>query len=698
MTSSLPPLSEHMDARCLRLALTLLVLATGGRTGSASAQAPVQVPSQQHASVRPPSAVSVATLPAPNVQALRREDRAQTGLNTPYRYGRSIDTTLSAAHHGTWERLPSGRWLWRLRLHTPDAVSMSVGFSRFELPQGAQLYLHGPSGSTLRGPYTSQDATEGKHWTPLLRGDEVIVELEVPADRRSALRLVVGTVVHGYRSLPTRRKTNARSQSGTCNLDVACPEADPWSKQVRAVGGYTVQRGGDNLFCSGTLLNNTSDAAQPLFLTAEHCVQTPAQAASMVFYWNFETAQCRRPGTPANGSFPRDSLDVGAWGETSTGAVLRARYGNVHEQGTIAGKPDLLLVEVDDTIPGPYNLYLSGWSRANAPTDEGVTIHHPSGHAKRISFDRDPTRITGWGQSMSGSTHLRVGNWDTGTTEPGSSGGPLLNTSGHVVGVLSGGTAGCGGDGDAGDNNQPDWYGRLAAGFTRGDYQDVTFAEVLDPTNSGANSVEGRPLVRDATPPGRPGDFRVAAVTADSVTLRWTAPGDDGATGTADAYRLRRRTGRAIDSRSAFETARSVSSVPAPQPAGTPQSVTVAVAEDSSYYFALVAVDEVQNASTPAATEQDATPVSTLRVIAPPSPNPSRVQATLAFVVDRPQPVRATLYDALGRRVRTLLDEEVQPYRRRSVTVDVTGLSSGIYFVHIQGPSGSRAERLAVVK
>lgn len=687
-----------------RRANVLAVLLLAGSLGVAptfAQQQPVP-PSQQHASVQTLSSVAMETLPSVDVAALKAEDRARTSRTGPYRYGKAIDTDFAPSRHGNWEQLPSGRWLWRLRISSRNAVSLSVGFTRFQIPEGASLYLHGPGETAVRGPYTAADATMGQLWTPLIRGEHVIVELEVPAGRRSGTDVEIGKVVYGYRSLPSRGGS-FRSKSGTCNLDVACEEADPWRQQIRSVGGYTFGNEDDHLVCTGALVNNTAENRKPLFLTAEHCVSTPEHAASMVFYWNFQTATCRELGTTENGTFPSDTLSVTDWNQTSTGALLRARYGNWHRTGKIAGKSDLALVEVDDTIPSSYNLYLSGWSRRDLTTQESVTIHHPSGHGKRISFDRDPSSLvdypsTNTCQAPQGDTHLLIEDWEVGTTEGGSSGAPLFDTNQHIVGVLSGGCAGCGGDGDTDDNNAPDWYGRLAAGFDKGDYQDDTFADWLDPVNTGAMEIEGQALVLDSIPPVQPSNFRVTNVSSNSVTLRWNAPGDDSTSGTADEYDLRRRVDAPIRTRADFERAKSISNVPAPKPAGESQSVTVSLDQGKTYYFGLVALDKVKNASPLATTDRDATPVSTLRVITPPAPNPTRHQSTFNFVVQKRQRVRIELYDTLGRRVRVLMNEEVRPFRRQTLTTDVSSLSSGVYFVRIRGASTARTARIAVTK
>ena len=685
-----------------------LLLGIGVPFPSAAQERP-RLPSQRHQTLRAPAAVPLQTRSFSGADALRREDARREDDLGPRRYGKNLETQYTPARHGAWEQLPSGDWVWRLRIQSPDAKSLSVGLPQFRLPDGAALFLHGANDGLVRGPYTAADATRGQLWTPLVRSETITLELEVPQGARDAVEIEVGTVVHGYRALFSTSKDGPRRKSGTCNLDVACEDADPWREQVRSVGGYTFGTEDFRLVCSGALVNNTAEDGRPLFLTAEHCVSTANQAASMVFYWNFQTSTCRTPGSDGNGMFPSDTLSVADWRQTSTGALLRARYGSVHSTGTIAGKPDLALVEVDDVIPDGYDLYLSGWSRTGQTTQQSVAIHHPSGHGKRISFERDPTALIDYPRTRtctapSGDTHLLVEDWEVGTTEGGSSGSPLFDTNQRIVGVLSGGCAGCDGDGDADDNNAPDWYGRLAPGFQNGDYTPsgasgpTTLAEFLDPLGTGTPTLDGRALGRDTIPPAPVPAFEVATVTPDSVTLRWDATGDDGSEGTARRYDLRYRTDAPITSLADFRSARRVADPPRPKAAGTRQSATIAVKRDTSYYFAIRAVDDAGLSSPLVATDRDVTPVSALRVTTPPSPNPSRERTRLRFVVEREQTVRAALYDALGRRVTVLLDEEVPPFRRQRITANVSTLASGIYFLRIRGETAARTERVSVVK
>lgn len=91
-----------------------------------------------------------------------------------------------------------------------------------------------------------------------------------------------------------------------------------------------------------------------------------------------------------------------------------------------------------------------------------------------------------------------------------------------------------------------------------------------------------------------------SAALGDSITLTWTAPGDDGNSGRASAYELRYSdqpiTGQ--DTTSWWNAATSAGSVPAPQSAGGRESFTVTGLQTGGvYYFAIRTMDEVPNTS-----------------------------------------------------------------------------------------------------
>jgi polygalacturonase/phosphodiesterase/alkaline phosphatase D-like protein len=111
---------------------------------------------------------------------------------------------------------------------------------------------------------------------------------------------------------------------------------------------------------------------------------------------------------------------------------------------------------------------------------------------------------------------------------------------------------------------------------------------VVVPTGGGTPS--------DTTAPAAISDLSAGSATTDSLTLNWTAPGDDGSTGTASSYDIRYSTS-SIDETN-WSSATQVSGEPAPQAAGSAESVTVSgLSSDTTYYFAIKTSDEAGNVS-----------------------------------------------------------------------------------------------------
>lgn len=116
----------------------------------------------------------------------------------------------------------------------------------------------------------------------------------------------------------------------------------------------------------------------------------------------------------------------------------------------------------------------------------------------------------------------------------------------------------------------------------------------------------------DATAPVAVANLNAILPTIASLTLIWTAPGDDGSTGTATQYDIRYSTSTITAAN--FASATQVSNEPLPKVTGTPETLMVAgLTTNTRYYFALKTADERSNWSAISnvpnnITAQDATP------------------------------------------------------------------------------------------
>lgn len=80
-----------------------------------------------------------------------------------------------------------------------------------------------------------------------------------------------------------------------------------------------------------------------------------------------------------------------------------------------------------------------------------------------------------------------------------------------------------------------------------------------------------------------------------------------------------------------------------------------------------------------------------------PNPVHSGQPASFRLAAGTGQSVTVTLHDVLGRRIRTLYDGRIGP-QGQDLSVSSSSLSAGMYFVRVQGSSGTRTRRITVAQ
>lgn len=375
--------------------------------------------------------------------------------STALDYATSASVALSTQTHGRWSQ-SGGKAFWRVILHSENARNLSLTLGEFSLPASATVRLYDGEGYLWQGPYSAATLQRrSRFWTPVVPGDKVLLELSVAQAEQSLSALRVVQLHHGYRSLDTR------SKSGSCNVDVACPEADAWSDAVRASARITI---GGRRLCSAVLLNNTRQDGDPLLLTADHCgigEDEDLSADSLVVYWNYQSSQC--------GGDPDGSLR-----QNQTGSTLLAR----------GPSADFSLVRLDQTAPLHYQVYYAGWDASGISPSSGVSVHHPSGDEKRISVFRQRAN-----PRVANVDGARVQTWEVfwsrGITEAGSSGSGLWDSAHRVVGQLSGGNSSCS------NQDSSDVYGRLDVAWQESNTISGQLKAWLDPDNTNQIRLDG---------------------------------------------------------------------------------------------------------------------------------------------------------------------------------------------------------------
>lgn len=390
------------------------------------------------------------SLPAPSVDSLLQADSLETLAGMPYRFGYALPFSLNL-DSVPFTELSEGR-IKSIHIQANGATSLNLNFSLCKIPEGAKIWAVGGQPDIVKGGFTRFHISNPFHFSiEPIEGENITLIYWEPLDATEKAAIEVQEVVYGYKSWDKAEFGG----SGSCNVNINCPQAQGWENEKRAV--VMILTAGNTRKCTGTLVNNTAQNGIPYLLTARHC----NTLSNAIFMFNYESQNC-------------NSID-GPTYMTLQGCSLLANH----------PYSDFHLLQLNQTPPPEFNAYYAGWDHSNLPSPQSVTIHHPSGDIKKFSIDSNLLLTSGYlPLPDTGVNYWKVQDWDIGTTEGGSSGSPLFDTAHHVIGQLRGGLASC-------NNNSPDYYGKFFWSWDYGLDSASRLDYWLDPAQTGTTVLNG---------------------------------------------------------------------------------------------------------------------------------------------------------------------------------------------------------------
>ena len=489
------------------------------------------------------SEIDNVVVAAPDMVQIMNEDASDEKNGELYKVARILDVNLNMDNCGTTDILANGTKVWRVRIASEGAKALKAMCGVFYIPNGAELYLYNENKQQVVRVDASENPKYGTYYSPkMIQGEALYMEYIQPASVVGTPIFNIDQLAYFYRGVDAfvgyyaQKRQTGFGESYECEVNINCPAGANWQDQKKGVAEIWIVSGMSGGWCSGTLVNNTSNDGTPYFLTADHCggVDAAGSVGQWEFYFNFEASGCTNPT-----SEPQY--------QTVRGCTIKARPSGAQASGT-----DFLLLQLNTTEDNLETIgaYYNGWDRTDVAAPNSTGIHHPSSDIKKISIVTSELTLSTFGQTNTPNGHWRTTwNASTGFTEGGSSGSPLFRDANKLVmGTLSGGPYY---DCSSSASMLYDVYGRFDLHWENGGTADANRLKPwLDPGNTGATTCPGRYPNSGTTPPG-PGnlnaDFTGNPTTVDvggSVSFRdastgnptswsWTFPGGNPGTSTA---------------------------------------------------------------------------------------------------------------------------------------------------------------------
>jgi len=379
----------------------------------------------------------------------------------PWRFAIPVEVAWNPSNAG-FTVARGNETVWVLPVSSKGALSLNLILSPFNLPDGAYVYIYDHERRIVRGAFTRESSAGGVSMPVMpVPGERLVLECHFPGSVIPENSIGVSQVAHDFAGFfgPDGMKDLYFGRSDDCEVDLNCSSNTNYMTSARSVVRLLVD--GAEL-CTGVMLNNTGSEYKAYILTANHCIETPEHAENTIFVFNYRSPWCDGP----------DMSNMYAL----AGSVLRAENTDI----------DFSLVELNQFPSLVYRPYFAGWDITSTPPTNTFALHHPEGDVMKLTIDDNPPISASY--PVTGFVTMgfwRVLRWETGTTEPGSSGGPLFDQNGRVRGTLTGGGATC-------SDPTNDYYAKLSRMFTITSVASTHLRTWLDPTGTGTTVAGSR--------------------------------------------------------------------------------------------------------------------------------------------------------------------------------------------------------------
>lgn len=417
-----------------------------------------------------------------DIERLKWEDSITERNGAPPRVAVIIPVNIDITQSGTWETLSDGRRICRLTINSPDALGIILYYEKFDIPKDAKLFIYNKDKTQLLGAYTKNTNTKGGRFsTEIVYGDELTLEYVNLSDSAENPKIIIDGIGYGYNHISdyddSVKPKLGYGDSASCEVDVNCSEGNNWKIQQKGIAKIITKNENFSYYCSGSMINNSRNDYTPYFLSAYHCFYESdnPEFDTMQFYFHYEKAGCDTEESESS---------VNARTKTMIGAELLVA-------NKIYGGSDGALLRLNTAIPTDYDVCYNGWDVSSVPAENGVSIHHPQGDVKKISTFKN-SAVSGTYSDKYG-TSIPNAHWVVnfvqtengyGITEGGSSGSPLFNQNGLIVGSLTGGSSSC--SNPSGSEN----YSKLVYNWTQSEDESLHMQKYLSPDNPNLTSLD----------------------------------------------------------------------------------------------------------------------------------------------------------------------------------------------------------------